>query len=440
MTLPESTLADAMPAIADSTALYRRIGRRLLPLLFLGYVCAYLDRINIGFAALQMKTDLGFTDAVYGLGAGLFFASYFVCEVPSNLLLQKIGARATIARIMICWGLTSCCMLFVHTPATFYGMRLLLGVFEAGFAPGVMLYLTFWYPEARLAQMTALFLSGSTVAGLIGSPLSGLILDLTNGIAGLRGWQWLFLLEGLPPVAIGVAALAMLPDGPQDARWLSPAERSIVAAGLSHGRDAHDARGFAHALRDPNVYAIAIAWFTVICGIYAVSFWMPMMLRTAGVDSAARIGLWSAIPYGAGAIGMVLLSRHSDRTRERRWHAAGCALAGAAALVLVSFAGHSLGLLVSALTVATIAVFAAMPILLSIPMAALPPKAAPGGIALINCIGLTGGFFSPLLLGWVKTATGDLNNGLLVIAALLVVGALIITKVVRVDAHSRAIG
>jgi len=437
MTPLESAVADTTPVVADGTALYRKISRRLMPLLFLGYVCAYLDRINIGFAALQMKSDLGFTDAVYGLGAGLFFASYFVFEVPSNLLLQKIGARATITRIMISWGLTSCCMLFVRTPATFYGMRLLLGLFEAGFAPGVMLYLTFWYPEARLAQMTAFFLSGSAVAGLIGSPLSGVILELTNGVAGLRGWQWLFLLEGLPPVAIGLAALAWLPDGPQNARWLSPAERNAVAAQLPHA-SRHDAHGFAHALRDPNVYGIAIAWFTIICGIYAVSFWMPMMLRAAGVGSVARIGLWSVIPYGAGTIGMILLSRHSDRTRERRWHVVGCALAGAAALVLVSFAGQNLGLVVFALTVATIGMFSAMPILLSIPMATLSPKAAPGGIALINCIGLTGGFFSPSLLGWVKTSTGNLNNGLYVIAALLIVGSLIIAKGIRVGANHLA--
>ena len=438
MTPLETTVAGAPPADADGAALYRRISRRLLPLLFLGYVCAYLDRINIGFAALQMKTDLGFTDAVYGFGAGLFFASYFVCEVPSNLLLQKIGARLTIARIMICWGLVSAAMMFVHTPGSFYGMRLLLGVFEAGFAPGVMLYLTFWYPQTRLAQMTALFLSGSTVAGLIGSPLSGLILDLTNGVGGLRGWQWLFVLQGLPTVALGIAVLVLLPDGPHSARWLTPAERSAIVERLpqARARRAHDARGFSHALRDPNVYAIAIAWFAIVCGIYAVSFWMPVMLRATGVGSASLIGLWSVIPYGAGAIGMVLLSRHSDRRRERRWHAVGCSLAGAAALVLLSFAGHHLALALLALSVATVAVFAAMPILLSIPMAALPPRAAPGGIALINCIGLTGGFFSPSLLGWVRTTTGNLNNGLYVIAVLLVIAAFIIAKVVRVDATS----
>lgn len=429
------------PVVADTlsddrASLYRRIGWRLLPLLFLGYVFAYLDRINIGFAALQMKTDLGFTDAIYGLGAGVFFASYFVCEVPSNLLMQKIGARLTIARIMICWGIVSCCMMFVRSPGSFYAMRVLLGIFEAGFAPGVMLYLTFWYPRERLAQMTALFLSGSTIAGLFGSPLSGLILDAMNNALGLRGWQWLFLLEGLPTILIGLLALAILPDGPHAARWLTRPDRDFVASQVSIGRDrAH--HGFRDALRDPKVYAIALAWFTIVCGIYAVSFWMPMMLREAGIAKASTIGLWAIVPYGAGALGMVLLSRSSDRSMERRWHAVGCCVAGAAALMLLSFAAHNLALTLLALSVATVAVFAAMPILLAVPMATLAPKAAPGGIALINCIGLTGGFFSPFMLGWIKTATGNLNNGLYLIAALLVIGAAIIAAVVRTPARAR---
>jgi sugar phosphate permease len=430
MSVHSAALAASLPASSDPV--YRRIGWRLLPMLFLGYVFAYLDRINIGFAALQMKGDLGFTDAVYGLGAGLFFASYFVCEVPSNLLLQKIGARLTIARIMICWGVVSCCMMFVQSPTSFYLMRMLLGVFEAGFAPGVMLYLTFWYPEERLAQMTALFLSGSTVAGLVGSPVSGLILEWTHGAHGLRGWQWLFLLEGLPTVVLGFLALALLPDGPLSARWLSKSERKRVAERAAPGRS-HDQRGFRAALRDPNVYVIAAAWFTVVCGIYAVSFWMPVMLRSAGVISPGAIGLWSVIPYGGGALGMILLSRHSDRTMERRWHAVGCALAGALALAALPWAGTDLVFALTALTVATIAVFAAMPILLAVPMAALPPAAAPGGLALINCIGLTGGFFSPSLLGWVKTATGSLDHGLYAIAALLAAGAFMIAFVVKMD-------
>jgi sugar phosphate permease len=415
-------------------AVYRRIGWRLIPLLFLGYVLAYLDRINIGFAALQMKGDLGFTDKMYGLGAGIFFATYFVCEVPSNLLLRKIGARVTIARIMILWGLTSSAMLFVHDSTSFYVIRALLGIFEAGFAPGVMLYLTYWFPKSRLAQMTAIFLSGGTVAGLIGSPVSGVILDFMNGVAGLRGWQWLFLLEGIPSVVLGLLAFKVLPNSPATASWLSLPEKAAVARNVTN-QSSTAGHGFREALVDPFVYIIAIAWFTIVCGIYAVAFWMPMMLRETGVKSASEIGLWAIIPYAAGTVGMILLSRNSDRLMERRWHTVGCALAGAAALSLLTFAGHSLALTLLTISVATVAVFAAMPILLSVPMAMLSAEAAPGGIALINCIGLTGGFFSPFVLGWVRTSTGNLNNGLYLIAALLVLGAFIVGALVKPREH-----
>jgi sugar phosphate permease len=430
MTNIEAAAGAGTSEVQLERALYARIGWRIFPIVLLGYIFAYLDRINIGFAALQMKADLGFTDAVYGLGAGIFFAGYLACEVPSNLLLQRVGARLTMARIMICWGVTSCCMMFVRTPTTFYILRVLLGAFEAGLTPGVVFYLTLWYPEARLARVTALFLSGSVMAGLLGAPVSGVVLDAMTGVHGLRGWQWLFLVEGLPSVLLGIVSLFLLPDGPQSARWLSEAERHQVSARLPAGRNRSHG-GFGAALRDSNVYAIAFAWFTVICGTYAVSFWMPMMLRSAGAHTASSIGLWSIIPYGVGALGMILLSRHSDRTLERRWHAAGCAVAGAAALALLPVVGSNFPLTLVALTVATVSVFSAMPILFSIPMTLLSPRAAPGGIALINSIGQTGGFLSPFMLGWVKTTTGSLNIGLYIIAMLLGLGAVIMVNVVR---------
>ncbi|MFD1554771.1 MFS transporter [Paraburkholderia silviterrae] len=425
----------AVPAVAqapsrDETQLYSRIGWRIFPLVLLGYIFAYLDRINIGFAALHMKADLGFTDAVYGLGAGIFFASYLAFEVPSNLLLQRIGARLTLARIMICWGITSSCMMFVRTPAMFYTLRVLLGMFEAGFTPGVVFYLTLWYPKARLARVTALFLSGGVLAGLMGSPLSGLIVDSMAGFHGMRGWQWLFLLEGVPSVLLGLACLLWLPNGPHEARWLSDDERQSVLEGAS--RESHGQRsGFSGALRDFNVYAIALAWFTVICGTYVISFWLPLMLRHAGLRTASQIGLWSTIPYGLGAIGMLMLSLHSDRTLERRWHAAGCALAGAAALGSLPFVWSSFPLALASLSVATISVFGAMPILFSVPMTLLPRSSAPGGIALINSIGQTGGFLSPFVVGWVKTYTGSFDFGLYFMALLLALGACVILFVVR---------
>lgn len=422
-------LATSTPVATER--LYRRIGWRLLPLLFAGYVFAYLDRVNISFAAHQMKIDLGFTDAVYGFGAGIFFLAYFLCEVPSNLLLQRIGARLTLARIMILWGFTSCCMVWVDTPSRFYVVRVLLGVFEAGFAPGVMLYLTFWYPGNRLAKVTALFLSGATVAGVVGAPISGVILDAMQDVAGLRGWQWLFILEGLPTVFLGLLVLKLIPDRPKDAHWLSADEKRrlslelpVVPKETNHGlRD---------AIADSNVWTIAAAWFTLVCGLYAIAFWMPLMLRQAGLSAASEIGVWSMVPYASGAVGMVLLAIHSDRTRERRWHVVGCAAVGALSLALLAKVQHDLVSTVALLALASASLTAAMPILLSVPMATLPSHAAPGGIALINCIGLTGGFFSPFLLGWVKTSTGELNNGLYAIAALIVLGAGLVARVVRI--------
>jgi MFS family permease len=417
---------------SDETQVYSRIGWRIFPLVLLGYIFAYLDRINIGFAALQMKSDLGFTDAVYGLGAGIFFASYLVFEIPSNLLLQRVGARRTLARIMICWGATSSCMMFVRTPGMFYTLRVLLGMFEAGFTPGVVFYLTLWYPKQRLARVTALFLSGSIIAGLFGAPISGFILDAISGTHGLRGWQWLFLIEGLPSVLLGLACLRILPDGPDQARWLSDNERRIVIAGASGG-DRRGRGGFAGAFRDPNVYAIAFGWFTIICGTYVISFWLPLMLRHAGVGTASAIGLWSIIPYGLGAVGMLLVSRHSDRTLERRWHATGCALMGAVALGSLSFVWSNLPLAILSLSVATISVFSAMPILFSVPMTLLPRSSAPGGIALVNSVGQIGGFLSPFIIGWVKTTTGRFDIGLYIMAALLVSGAAVIAFVVRTN-------
>lgn len=400
---------------------YNKISWRILPLLFAGYVFAYLDRINIGFASLQMKADLGFDDATYGLAAGIFFIGYIICEVPSNLLLQRVGARLTMTRIMVCWGVVSCCMLLVRSAQSFYALRLLLGVFEAGFSPGVLLYLTLWYPQRRIGQMTALFLSGSTVAGLVGAPVSGLVIDHMNDTLSLRSWQWLFLLEGLPSIALGVAAFLLLADTPQSAPWLTSDEKRRLIGALPPRGGVHVREGFREALCDTNVYAFAVAWFGIACGVYAVAFWMPVMLRSAGVVTASHIGFWSTIPYGASAFGMIFLSRHSDRSGERRWHAATCTFAGALALAMIPHVGQSPVLAVAAITVASVALFASIPVLLAMPMTVLSANAAPSGIALINCIGVTGGFLSPYMLGWVKTTSGNLDNGLYGICILLVI-------------------
>ncbi len=413
-------------------ALYRKVTWRVLPILFACYVAAYMDRVNIGYAQLHMRGDLGFTDAVYGLAAGLFFVTYFLLEVPSSIYLQRVGARKTLVRILLLWGLASCATALVTGPHSFYAVRLILGAFEAGLAPGVMYYLTLWYPNRRRAQVTAVFLSGSAVAGVIGAPLSGVILDGMQGVLGLRGWQWMFLLEGLPAIILSLCILLVLSDRPQDAGWLSREEKEGLVADIA--RDASHAgggHGFGAALRDPRIYFWSLAWFTLVCGLYAITFWMPVMLQAAGLRSATAVGLWSIIPYGIGSVGMVLISRHSDRRAERRWHYAVNVAVGACALLAASLAGTQLPLVLALLSVATATLFAAMPIFYAIPMSYLPERAAAGGLALINCLGLTGGFFSPILLGWVRTQTGSLTAGLWIMAGMMLAGLVILLLTTR---------
>lgn len=410
-------------------ATYRKITWRLMPFLFICYVAAYLDRINVGFAQLQMKDALGFSDAVYGLGAGIFFAGYFLFEVPSNLILEKIGARRTLVRIMVLWGLTSAAMMFITSPTVFYVLRFLLGVFEAGFFPGMIFYLTGWYPANRRARVMALFLTAVAMAGVIGGPLSGWVMRTFDGLNGLGGWQWMFLVEGLPSCLLGVIAWFYLDDRPGQAKWLSAEEKAIVVGELQ--RD-HDARPFFHghsfgdAVKSPRVYAMALTWFTFICGVYAISFWLPTLIKGAGVTDVLSIGLYSAIPYGVAVLTMILVCRHSDRSGERRRHAVACALVGAAALATIAQTSGNLPLSLLVMSIATAGIFTLQPLFWAIATDFLGgTKAAAGTIAFINSLGLIGGFASPTMLGWVKTTTGSLSNGLYLIAALLTIGALI---------------
>jgi len=417
----------ANAALSDEQSrVYRKVNLRLIPFLFICYVAAYLDRINIGFAQLQMKADLGFSDAVYGLGAGIFFFGYALFEVPSNLLLVRIGARRTLLRIMVLWGLTSAGMMFVTTPTQLYIARFLLGLFEAGFFPGIILYFTYWYPSGMRARIIALFMSGMAVAGIVGGPLSGWIMNDMAGVNGWTGWQWMFLLEGMPAVLLGVMAWFLLQDRPRDARWLSAREKAVLENTLQQDSDT---LGPAHhgslrdALRDPKIYILAFAYFTFIAGTYVITFWLPTIVKSFGVADPLHIGMLTAIPYMIGAIGMVLLSKNSDRTRERRWHAAGAALLGGAGLVVATLLSGNLALALVALSVAAIGILASMPLFWAMPTAYLSGPAAAGGIALINSLGLIGGFVSPFVIGWFKTVTGSVDGGLYFVAALLVLGA-----------------
>src|SRR6185312_4485337 len=325
-------------AAGRATDVYTKVTWRLVPLLFVCYVLSYLDRINVGFAQLQMKSDLGFSDAIYGLGAGIFFVGYFLFEVPSNLLLEKIGARKTITRIMVIWGLVSACMAFVHAPWAFYVLRFLLGVFEAGFFPGIILYFTYWYPGAYRARIIAIFMSGIAVAGVLGGPLSGWIMNDLAGYQGLKGWQWMFILEGLPTTFLGLFIFFYLDDKPDDAKWLTADEKSLIRhnldleqAGAHAGAHGHDLASFLNALKDPKVYVLSFSYFCFICGVYMISFWLPTLIKEMGVSNPLHVGLYAAIPYGITTVGMIWIGYHSDRTLERRWHCALPSFLGAAA-------------------------------------------------------------------------------------------------------------
>ena len=410
----------------DKNVLYRKVIWRLVPFLLICYVIAYLDRINVGFAKLQMQEALGFSDAIYGLGAGIFFIGYFLFEVPSNLLLQKVGAKRTVTRIMICWGIVGCLMAFVSTPLQFYTLRFLLGVFEAGFFPGIVYYLGCWFPEARRGQVLGIFMVGIPVAGLLGGPVSGWAMQSLDQVAQMQGWQWLFIVEALPAIILGIIAFLMLDDSIDKAAWLNQQEKKVLLDALSQESKQHIGSKFSlgHLLRSRRLYIFSFSYFAFICGTYAVSFWLPTMLKAGGGVTPAEIGWLSAIPYSAAVFVMVWLSRHSDRSRERRWHTAIPAVIGASALALLPTAGTNLVAVVGLLTVATAGIISTMPLFWSLATDAYAGRAsAAAAIALINSLGLIGGFASPAIMGWLKSVTGSLNSGLYVVTGVIIFGA-----------------
>lgn len=399
---------------------------RLLPLLFLLYVVAYLDRINVGFAALQMNAAVGLSAAAYGLGAGVFFVSYTLFEVPSNLILERVGARLWIARIMITWGAVSSAMMFVRGEVSFYTLRFLLGAAEAGFFPGMILYLTYWFPATERARATAYFMTATALSGLVGGPVSGALLAM-DGLLGLGGWQWMFLVEGVPAILLGFVVLAWLPDRPAGARWLSPEERTALAARLQaedarHGHGRHHTLGA--ALRAGRVWLLAVLYFTIVIGLYGISFWLPQILQGQSDWSDVRVGVASALPYLAAAVGMVIVAAHSDRTGERRWHVACCTWTAAAGFALASRTSTAPASL-AALSLAAVGVWGAFGPFWTLPAAFLSGTAAAGGIALVNSVGNIGGFAGPYVLGFVRDRTGRFEAGLLVLATVLALGGLL---------------
>ena len=358
-----------------------------------------------------------FSQTVYGLGAGIFFIGYFLFEVPSNLILHRVGARRWLARIMISWGIVSAMMLFVTTPAHFYVLRFLLGAAEAGFFPGVIFYLTQWYPSTRRAKITALFMTGIAICSVIGSLLSGWIMQSFDGVYGWGGWQWLFLLEALPAVLVGLILLFRLDDSRQQARWLSDEEKSILAADLERDAGAQPAGTLRDALRDGRVWFGCLIYFCAVIGLYGISFWMPTIVSDMGVKSSLHIGMLTAIPYAVGGIGMVLVGRSSDRRRERRWHIAIPAALGALGLAMSVVLAENTILAMMALTLATFGVLAVPPLFWSIPTAFLRGAAAAAGIAVINSFGNLAGFVGPYAVGWIRDATGSTGSGMYLIAA-----------------------
>jgi MFS transporter, ACS family, tartrate transporter len=406
----------------------RRLTWRLVPFLFLLYIVAYLDRINVGFAALQMRQQLGFTDAVYGLGAGMFFAGYFFFQVPSNLALQRVGARRWIALLMVLWGVISASMVFVCGPRSFYGLRFLLGVAEAGFFPGVILYLTNWFPAQARARTVARFMSAAPLSGVIGGPLSGALLGLHLKF-GLAGWQWMFLMEGIPALLLGGVALAVLVDRPEQACWLPPEERAWLVTTLQlEQSEVHSAGGAFAALRSGRVWMLALVYFGVNTVSYGVSLWLPTLVRSLSGVSNLRIGMLSAIPYIAAAAMMGWVGVHSDRSGERRWHTALPAFVGALALIGAAYS-TSVGPAILAISVAVLCVFSMTGPFWAMPTTLLSGAAAATGIAVVNSVGNLGGFAGPYVIGIVRTSTGQFKGGLLLVGAALAASGAIVLMV-----------
>ncbi|MGK9171163.1 MFS transporter [Inquilinus limosus] len=402
---------------------YRKVFWRIVPFLMLCYVVAYLDRVNVGFAKLQMSQDLGFSEAVFGLGAGIFFVGYFLFEVPSNVILHRVGARVWIARIMITWGVVSAAFMFVPSAPWFYALRFLLGLAEAGFYPGIILYLTYWYPSHRRARIIAVFMAAIPVSGIFGNPLSGWIMDAFHEAHGLAGWQWMFLIEAIPAVLIGLAVLFVLDNSVREAKWLTEEEKAVIEreiAADAKGKDSPTSLGA--VFRDGRVWLSCFIYFAFVSGQYGLTFWMPTLVKATGVTGNLNIGLISAIPFLCAVVAMILFGQSADRRRERRWHLVIPASMGAVGFVVAATASDT-AVAIAFLSLAAAGVLTCAPLFWSLPTAFLHGAAAAAGIAMINSIGNLAGFASPYAIGLLKDLTGSTEFGMYMLAAMLVLGA-----------------
>lgn len=421
MTMPD-TLQDEL-----GKRTLHKVSWRIVPFIMLLYFVAYLDRVNIGFAALTMNADIGLSSAAFGLGAGVFFLGYFLFEVPSNLILHRVGARRWIARIMFSWGLVSMAMALVRDERTFYLLRFLLGAAEAGFFPGIILYLSYWFPARERAGITALFMAAVPISTALGSPLSGALLEL-DGLNGLKGWQWMFLIEGIPALVLAFAVLKYLTDKPTEAGWLLPQEREWLMDEMGQesakAPSDHSMGAALAALRNPRVLALGLIYFGTSAGLYTLGIWSPQIIAQFG-STPFVTGLLNAVPPVFAVVAMVLWARHSDRTGERTWHVVGACVLAAGGLILAAFAS-SLATVVAALVLVNVGISCSKPPLWSLPTMFLGGAAAAAGIAAINAIGNLGGFAGPVLIGWIHEASGSFGGGLFAVAALLAVSSILV--------------
>ena len=420
------------------TRVLRKVTLRIVPFVMLLYFIAFIDRVNIGFAALTMNKDLGFSPTVFGVGAGIFFLGYFLFEVPSNLVLDKVGARIWIARVMITWGMISGAMAFVQGPNSFYALRFLLGAAEAGFFPGIILYLSYWFPARQRAAVTAIFMAAAPLSTVLGSPVSGALLEM-HGLLGLSGWQWMFIIEAVPALILGVMVLFYMTDRPEKAKWLRDDERNWLVATMN-AESAKKAGTASHSvwrgLADPRVIALSLVYFGTSAGLYTLGIWAPQIIKEFGLSSL-QVGFLNALPGIVAIVAMLVWARHSDRSGERTWHVVGACLLASLGLVLAGFAGSVLAVLL-ALTLVNIGISSAKPPLWSMPTMFLSGSAAAAGIAAINSIGNLGGFVGPAMIGWIKDLTGSFQGGLFFVAALLVLSAVLPLILARSQRTSNA--